>query len=270
MAVRPGLKTLFSLCAVCLCTSTVFADNAAAAIHEPGIATQAAKRPAKDERLQTALQDYQESNYPVALKEFKAEAEKGNRIAQYDYAMMVLNGEGTEPDLPTALIWLKKAAEAGMPRAQFIYARIYDDGQLVDPNPTFAHGWLVKAARQGDTDALVALATQYMDGRGVPRNFGKAFFWYLKAAKKGDSASEYIVASFYEKGGDGVTVDLTSARLWYALAAAQGDPAAAAKYAEISERQRKAQPEKTLPRSPGKARPEVPDAPRNTPPATTL
>jgi TPR repeat protein len=109
-----------------------------------------------------------------------------------------------------------------------------------------------------------------MDGRGVPRDFSKAFYWYLKAAKKGDAASEYIVASFYEKGGDGVTIDLTSARLWYALAAAQGDPAAAAKYAEISERQRKAQPEQSLRQSPGNAPPAAPDMPRKAPPATTL
>jgi TPR repeat protein len=195
---------------------------------------------AKSKELRAALDDYQDSNYPVALREFKAEAERGNRIAQFDYAMMLLNGEGTDPDLPNALIWLQKAAHAGMSHAQFIYGQLYDSGQVVAPNPKLAHYWFTKAAEQGHVDAEVALATQYMDGRGTPRSYAEAFTWYLKAAKNGDEASQYIVASFYERGGDGVKVDLTTARIWYALAAAQGDPAAAGKYMEISERLKKA------------------------------
>lgn len=208
------------------------AAHAAAPRHGQDYAAEASKSKA----LGTALEDYEENNYPVALREFKAEAERGNRIAQFDYAMMLLNGEGTDPDLPNALIWLQKAANAGMSHAQFIYGQLYDSGQVIEPNPKLAHYWFTKAAEQGHVDAEVALATQYMDGRGTPRSYAEAFHWYLKAAKNGDEASQYIVASFYEKGGDGVKVDLTTARVWYALAAAQGDPAAAGKYAEVSER----------------------------------
>lgn len=200
------------------------AANGSAAARSPG--------------LVTALKDYGEDNFPVALREFKAEAMRGNRIAEFDYAMMLLKGEGVDPDLKNALIWLKKAADANMSHAQFIYGRVYDEGQLVPPDPTLAHRWFLKAAKQGHVQAEIALATQYMDGRGTPRDFAKAFTWYLKAAKAGDEASEYIVASFYEKGGDGVKINYTSARLWYALAAQQGDPAAAAKYAEVAARQK--------------------------------
>jgi TPR repeat protein len=191
---------------------------------------------AQDPQLTTAIQDYAQSNYPVALREFREEAQRGNRIAQFDYAMMLLNGEGTDPNLPEALHWLRKAADANMTHAEYIYGKVFDDGQLVPPDPTLAHKWFLRAARHGHVGAEIALATQFMDGRGTPRNYNAAFHWYLRAARKGDSTSQYIVASFYEKGGDGVKVDLVSAQLWYALASAQGDPAAIAKYAEVSER----------------------------------
>jgi len=194
------------------------------------------KDAAQDPTLSTALQDYAQSNYPVALREFREAARRGNRIAQFDYAMMLLNGEGTEPNLPEALQWLRKAADANMTHAQYIYAKIFDDGQLVPSDPTLAHRWFLRAARHGHVGAEIALATQFMDGRGTPRDYHAAFTWYLRAARKGDGTSQYIVASFYEKGGDGVKVDLVSAQLWYALAAAQGDPAAIGKYAEVSER----------------------------------
>ncbi len=47
-------------------------------------------------------------------------------------------------------------------------------------------------------------------------------------------ASEYIVATYYERGGDGVTPNLEVARRWYAKAAAQGDPAAMDRYRELT------------------------------------
>ncbi|MCY0386176.1 tetratricopeptide repeat protein [Robbsia sp. Bb-Pol-6] len=232
-------RTAGPLAGLAIALALVAASGAplAAPAHRAPGTSEAAASPA----LQTALADYQQSNFPVALREFATLARHGNRIAAFDYAMMLLNGEGTPPDIPGALIWLRKAAQANMSHAQFTYGRLYDDGQVVPRDTALAHRWFLKAAAQGHVDAQVALATQYMDGRGTPRNYARAFGWYLKAAKNGDEASQYIVASFYEKGGDGVAVDLTSARLWYALAAAQGgDPAARLKFDEVSARLRAA------------------------------
>ncbi|WP_347558729.1 tetratricopeptide repeat protein [Robbsia sp. KACC 23696] len=235
-AMRPTIdcripKTLAALLTVSIGIglSVMSIDTRAAALDAHSQAT-------RDPKLSTALEDYAESNYPVALREFREEAQRGNRIAQFDYAMMLLNGEGTQPDLPQALQWLHKAADANMTHAQYIYAKIFDDGQMVPSDPTLAHQWFLRAAKHGHVGAEIALATQFMDGRGTARNYNAAFHWYLRAARQGDSTSQYIVASFYEKGGDGVKVDLVSAQLWYALASAQGDPAAIGKYAEVSER----------------------------------
>ncbi|CAB3779035.1 Secretory immunoglobulin A-binding protein EsiB [Pararobbsia alpina] len=194
-----------------------------------------AKQPAQKE-TQTAIDDYQAGNYPAALSEFKDAAEKGNRLAQFNYAMMQLNGEGTPVDLHEAEKWLRKAAEANMSHAQYAYGRLFDDGTLERVDPAEAHLWFLKAARQGHTQAQVALANQFMDGRGTKQDFAEAFVWYLEAAKSGDMASEYIVATYYERGGDGVTPNPEVARRWYAKAAAQGDPAALDRYRNLTEK----------------------------------
>ena len=45
-----------------------------------------------------------------------------------------------------------------------------------------------------------------------------------------------MTASFYERGGDGVTQNLNIARAYYAAAAAQGDETAELKFKELSAR----------------------------------
>lgn len=259
VALAAGVLTLAStplatFAATSNSTGTVQAADpqsaAAAASHSPPSAhpksSKGAKAPAQKE-TQTAIDDYQAGNYPSALVEFKDAAEKGNRLAEFNYAMMQLNGEGTPVDVPEAERWLKKAAEADMSHAQYAYGRLFDDGVLERLDPGEAHIWFLKAAEQGHVQAQVALANQFMDGRGTKQDFAEAFVWYHKAAKAGDMASQYIVATYYERGGDGVTPNLETARQWYAKAAAQGDPAALVNYKALTQKLHpdEANPDKT-------------------------
>jgi TPR repeat protein len=191
---------------------------------------------------QAAVADYNAGNFGIALKEFHDAAEHGNRLAQFNYAMMLLNGEGAPADVDEGRKWLRKAADANMSHAQYVYGRMYDDGNFVSRNPTEAHRWFLKAAQQGHVQAELALANQFLDGRGTARDNRQAFYWYKKAAEGGDMTAQYVTGSFYERGGDGVTPNLNVARAYYAAAAAQGDPAARLKFQQLSsELQRGAQ-----------------------------
>jgi TPR repeat protein len=187
-------------------------------------------------QTQTAVDDYNQGNLPVALAEFRAAAHKGNRLAEFNYAMMLLNGEGASANVNEGKQWLRKAADANMSHAQYVYARMYDDGEFVGRDPAEAHRWYLKAARQGHVLAQLALANQFLDGRGTARNFSEAFVWYKKAAAGGDMTAQYVAGSYYERGGDGVQPNLNIARAYYAAAAAQGDPAAKIKYVELSQK----------------------------------
>lgn len=184
-----------------------------------------------------AVTDYQAGRQPRALVEFRQAAEQGNRLAQFDYAMMLLNGEGGIAPAPhEAVQWLRKAADAGMTQAQYTYGKMFDDGYVLTKSIKDANLWYERAARQGHIQAEAALANAYFIGRGYPRDYRQAFGWYEKAAAGGDLPSQYIVASYYEHGYGVVTPDLGEARLWYARAAAQGDVVALGKLREMNRR----------------------------------
>lgn len=187
-----------------------------------------------DADTRNAVADYNAGNFAPALRAFRHAAERGNRLAQFNYAMMLLNGEGTQANAGEARKWLRKAADADMSHAQYVFGKMYDDGQFVSRDPAEAHRWFLKAARQGHVQAALALANQFLDGRGTARDNRQAFHWYKLAAEGGDMTAQYVAASFYEHGGDGVERNLKVARAYYAAAAAQGDPAARLKYLELS------------------------------------
>ncbi len=176
-----------------------------------------------------AVHHYEAGQQTQALDEFRRAAEQGNRLAQFDYAMMLLNGEGGTPDPGGAVHWLERAANAGMTQAQYVYAKMFDDGYVVGKSIPQANLWYEKAAKQGHVQAQAAIANEYFIGRGVPKDYKTAFTWYEKAARGGDLPSQYIVASYYERGYGVVTPDPERARLWYEKAAAQGDVAAQGK-----------------------------------------
>ena len=210
----------------------LFAAAAAATATPASAQTKGAKT--QDVATETAVADYNAGNLGAALTEFRNAAEHGSRLAEFNYAMMLLNGEGGPANVDEGKKWLRKAADANMSHAQYVYGKMYDDGEFVQRNPAEAHRWFMKAAAQGHVQAELALANQFLDGRGTERDNRQAFVWYKKAAQGGDMTAQYVTGSFYERGGDGVDRNLNVARAYYAAAAAQGDPAARLKYQQLS------------------------------------
>jgi uncharacterized protein len=199
-----------------------------------GAASAQNKTKPADLATQNAVADYNAGNLVSARSEFSRAAQKGSRLAEFNYAMMLLNGEGGPADVSEGKKWLRKAADANMAHAQYVYGKMYDDGEFVERDPTEAHRWFLMAANQGHVQAELALANQFLDGRGTARDNSQAFGWYKKAAQGGDMTAQYVAGSFYERGGDGVERNLNVARAYYAAAAAQGDPAAKLKYQQLS------------------------------------
>jgi TPR repeat protein len=187
-----------------------------------------------DLATQSAVADYNAGNLGAARSEFRRAAQSGSRLAEFNYAMMLVNGEGGPADVDEGKKWLRKAADANMTQAQYVYGKMFDDGEFVERDPAEAHRWFLRAASQGHVLAELALANQFLDGRGTPRDNAQAFIWYKKAAEGGDMTAQYVAGSFYERGGDGVQKNINVARAYYAAAAAQGDPAAKLKYQQLS------------------------------------
>lgn len=205
----------------------------------PGV-PQAKSDPSRE--TQSAVADYNAGDYRAALVQFHDAAERGDRLAQFNYAMMLITGVGVSANVEEGLRWLKRAADANMSHAQYVYGRMFDDGEFVARNPVEAHRWFLRAAKQGHVQAELSLANQFLDGRGTPRDNRQAFAWYKLAADAGEPTAQYVTASFYERGGDGVTQNLNIARAYYAAAAAQGDETAELKFRELSARLKTPEP----------------------------
>jgi len=176
----------------------------------------------------SAWRAYERGDHTVAAALYADAARHGDRLAQFNYAMMLLRGEAVATERGEAVSWLRKAADAGMMQAQYNLALLYEKGTGVPKSLTEATAWFERAAEQGHTDAQVNVATQYFLGRGAPKDYAKAARWYREAANGGDVGAQYILASMYEKG-DGVARDLRLALHWYTQAAQQGDAVALVK-----------------------------------------
>jgi TPR repeat protein len=189
--------------------------------------------PDDDLDLANGFAAYQARDAKRALEHFRKAAERNQRVAQFNLAVMLLTGDGVPADPAAGLGWLRRAADNGMARAQHALGLLYDSGEHVGGrSPQQATLWYRKAAEQGWRDAQLNLGTQYFLGRGAPQDMREAARWYEKAAEQGDEGAAYILASLYEKG-DGVERSYQQAFYWYSQAAASGDPAAAIKAKEM-------------------------------------
>ena len=180
-----------------------------------------------------AWQAYQRGDVATAERLYREQAQRGDHLAEFNYAMMLFRREAVSDARGDAVRWLRRAAEGGLAQAQHNLALLYERGAGVEKSLTEATAWFRRAAEQGHRDAQVNLATQYYLGRGAPRGYAKAAQWYREAANGGDVGAQYILASMY-KAGLGVPQDLRIALYWYSHAARQGDRAAAGMARELA------------------------------------
>ena len=82
---------------------------------------------------------------------------------------------------------------------------------------------LREAAAMGNADAQFVIATRYLNGEnGVPQDFAKAAYWYGKAAAAGNAPGQYRLGTLYERG-KGVAKDMNAALGWYERSASLGN-----------------------------------------------
>jgi hypothetical protein len=120
--------------------------------------------------FEQALAAFEAGNYPVALKELRPLAEKGDARSQYAMGVMAENGFGMPKNLSQAGAWYLKAAKQGNTDAQYNLGAMYEHGIGMPPNPVQAARWYRLAAENGDIDALSNLGVLYEKGQGVSQD----------------------------------------------------------------------------------------------------
>ncbi len=132
------------------------------------------------------------------LERWKARAEKGSAVAQYNVGMLYAQGQGVEQDYKKAFVWFSKAADQGYAKAQFNLGVLYRDGQGVEKDFKEAVKWYRKAADQGHAGAQFSLGVMCAFGNGVLQDDVTAYAWAGIAAANGYDVKNNM-SEFFEK-----------------------------------------------------------------------
>lgn len=99
--------------------------------------------------------------YDDALREFQADAERGDPRALESLAFMHSMGLGVDKDAKRAALYWRLAAMQGLANAQYMLGLAYGSGTGVERDDNLAKEWLRKAARRGHERAKKSLAENY-------------------------------------------------------------------------------------------------------------
>jgi hypothetical protein len=103
-----------------------------------------------------------------------------------------LSEQDINGDYATALRLLRPLAERGNRQAQYNLAVMYANGRGVPRDEAEANRWYRKAAEQGDASAQSLVGSAYLFGRGAPKDFVQAYLWLSLAAQGGDNAAAKV------------------------------------------------------------------------------
>jgi TPR repeat protein len=161
---------------------------------------------------------YQRGLYKTAYNLALPRAEAGDRAAQTLLAELLTRGLGVTLD--------PKAAQ-GVPEAQFQLALLQLDGEFVAKDEKTAMELMQKAADAGNALAQFNLAQLYIQQDSGPAGFARALPYYQRAADTGLADAQYAIAQIHATGADGKPADLVKAREYLLAAAKQGFDTAA-------------------------------------------
>lgn len=88
----------------------------------------------------------------------------------------------------------------GFSPAQYNLALCIDRGLGTQADEKRAYSWLKLAAEQGDAEAQTSLALRLFEGRGVLRSEREAAEWYRRAAASGSSRAMLGLSHCYQEG----------------------------------------------------------------------
>lgn len=109
--------------------------------------------------------------------------------------MMYDEGNGIERDQSQAVRWFRAAAEQGHAIAQFNLGSMYENGEGVEADGAEALYWYQAAGNQGSYEGCMAAAEMYEKGdSGVPLDNAYAYAWYSVAVKHAGSEEEKQLA----------------------------------------------------------------------------
>lgn len=134
------------------------------------------------------------------LANLKEAAENGVPGAQYDLALLHLEGEKVYKDIDKAINLLKSASEEH-PNAAYKLGELYLKGEIIHKNIPNALAMFKNAAQKDHLEASYKLGIILKEGLIVDKNIDDAIGYLTKTAAKGHSGAMYSLAEIllYDK-----------------------------------------------------------------------
>jgi hypothetical protein len=104
--------------------------------------------------FKAGLDAYKKGDYVSAAKEWRPLADGGDPIAQYNLALLYLDGHGVPQSTEEAANWFRRAAEQDYTEAQHNLGAMYGSGQGVKRDYVQAYKWLNICAAKGNTGCV--------------------------------------------------------------------------------------------------------------------
>jgi uncharacterized protein len=186
------------------------------------LAASAAMADAMDEGLAALEAERWAEAYRILLLEARA----GNRLAQYNVALLLSRGLGVEKDAPQAAQWYERAAKSGDEDAMVNLGLMYAAGEGVKRDPARAAQLYRAAAEAGNGMAQNNLGAAYLKGEGVERNDIEALRWLNKAAEQDVSPAQNTLGALYcggDKRPNPIKIDDELCNKWIKSAVALGN-----------------------------------------------
>jgi TPR repeat protein len=180
--------------------------------------------------LRLAMHSFQDGKENEGREWLGKSADAGNADAGFELGGRLLRESPS--NLPRAYHYLLSAARNGLWQAQYQVAMIQLEGRLGDRDPVSAAAWLMQAMPSEDPETLYKLASLNEEGLGVAVNYANATMLYNLASLKGHAgASARMARMAYE----GLRLKKNNAQAWaYAsLAVKRGHEASKALLSEI-------------------------------------
>jgi len=174
-----------------------------------------------DGDLELGIFQLNRGDFKEAIAEFKPLIEEGYSPAQYQMALIHLNGWGVKKDAQKAFELLTLAADQHYPDALFSLAVMYEEGQITKRDVKKSFALMEKAANKKLASAQFNLGVMYAQGNGTSTNSTKAARWYEKAAKQNYALAQFNLALMYYEG-KGVKKDIEMSYIWNSIAEKSG------------------------------------------------
>jgi TPR repeat protein len=171
--------------------------------------------------LDQGIYELNRGAFKAAIKEFEPLLAQEYSPAQYQMALIYLNGFGVKKDPDKAFELLSLSASQNHPGALFSLSLMYSEGEVVEKDLKTAFALMERAAIRDLVTAQFNLGVMYFNGQGTNTDYKKAARWYTSAAKQNYALAQFNLALLYFEGL-GVEKSIKMSYVWNIISASNG------------------------------------------------